>query len=559
MRPREIDMVAMTPSVSLSALTRPRKMEDISVATITDKFSILPQPTFRPISAIPDSDYNRHDYALDIPCILYPASLLFNHTPFNYEDSTFNIPYLHFSNLGLPTDTWHAFQKVLQYERKRKKTIIHSGYYKILQRNIDYWSINNHSHKVSTINGSPQPPRVTAVEAQVDDSYMAEADTDNDRIEDKSMLFNTCQDMPAIFPILKLPITDICFTTGVGTITLQALWDTGALHGNYMTQQTFDRLQHEAVDMVITPCNIRIKLADGITLCDSSFACHLPATFTLANTSHTIELTFNIIKDSTNSIHDVIIGWPAITHELNVTFIELLQSATRYGHSLPTSTVDSVAPDNAFIASIMASINSIWQADDQLFESALPEKTPVTEEELELRGTDDTNYLGDSYDAELTKYTSLIDSQVAPELLSHPGFREFITNVFIHRCVPKEWTGLTGIEPVKMRFREDMPTYFNNTAIPVAFKMKQRFAEATRQYIKYLYTTFSDYGWGHPCFLTPKPNGGWRLVVNFNGSAKDGKQGVNAYIEPPLQLRTKALEALVGFMKKEFLQEPSIK
>ena len=43
------------------------------------------------------------------------------------------------------------------------------------------------SHEVSTINGSPQTPRVKADEARGDNSDMVEADSDKDRIEDKSM------------------------------------------------------------------------------------------------------------------------------------------------------------------------------------------------------------------------------------------------------------------------------------------------------------------------------------------------------------------------------------
>jgi len=446
-------------------------------------------------------------------------SLLFNHVPFYYEKCTFNMPFSQYISLGLPRDAWHNFQEVQYYERKRKKTITHIGFYKILQRKLDTLS-----------------------------------DVNNKEVwdESKTMLFHASADMPATLPPLKLPITDILFTSKVGTITLQALWDTGALHGNYMSQQTYEKLLKEGVCMKISPVKIKILLADGISQCDSTFSCQLPVNFNIESTSHNIDLAFNVINDSTSNIHDVILGWPAITHELNSTFIQLLQSATTYGQLLPTDTMDTSSLNDSFLASVMSSMNAIWQADDELFESALPDKTPVSEEELELRGEDETNYLGDSYEAELTKYATLIDKQITPELLSHPGFREFISNTFIKRCVPREWSGLTDIEPVKMRFRDDMPSYFNNNPIPVAYKMRERFADATKQYIKYLYTTFSDYGWGHPCCLTPKPGGGWRLVVNFNGSAKDGRQGVNAYIEPPFQMRTKAMEALVGFMKKSF-------
>ena len=378
-------------------------------------------------------------------------------------------------------------------------------------------------------------------------------DTVLELLQERSPLFHVLE-TPAVLPIIKPPITSLWITplshhksnTAFKRL-INALWDSGAVNGSYMTEALYNLLLADNLVLNIQGCNIKVTLADGVTTCTCIVRCLINLTITIAGLTTSQHLWFNVIKDTPrNEAQDIIIGWPAIVHELKEEFLRLVETADIHGNKLRDNVPDNV-PVDSFLASIMASVHQVWEADPDLFESAMPEKGEDAPEDLELRSAD-YNYLGDNMVEANKEYDDNIFKNVSEELRNDPAIFNFFSNKFRSCCVKEKWTGLTGVEPVKFNFKPNMPTSFNNVAIPVSYKMRDKFDAATKQYIRYLYTTFSEHGWAHPCFLTPKPGGGWRLVVNFNGSRKDGSQGVNRYIDSPFQLRTKALESLVGFM-----------
>ena len=439
------------------------------------------------------------------------------YTPFHISQSQVNsTPCKHYTYpTSIPTQTNHI-------SKHREHSILsHSEYYKLLLQQQQ----------------AEASPRYTTEQSQL-------FALSTSSVSNASLSTNGISDT-----IIPLPIIDVSFNHASSNekFIFKALLDTGAIDANYSTYYAYSCLQSYGCILEALPIHVIITLADKTSTCSATIKCLCSITIQVNNVSTSTQLWLHVINDTDcNDTHNIIIGWPTLTTSLITPFVTLLLEAKNQSVNTETS------PLLTHLSSLLQESPTLWQADPTLFESLIPDSHETAPEEL-ADITNQINYIGESYEQALLDYQAAVTKQVNPQLLANPKFKNFIENVFVECCVKLEWTGIQGIEPIKMRFTDNMPSTFNNVTIPVPFKMRHTFNKATAQYFKYQYTEVSDTGWAHPCFLTPKPGGGWRLVINYNGSKRDGSSGANAYIQSPSQLRTKAIEALIAFMHTHWL------
>jgi hypothetical protein len=77
-------------------------------------------------------------------------------------------------------------------------------------------------------------------------------------------------------------------------------------------------------------------------------------------------------------------------------------------------------------------------------------------------------YMETGHQEALDLYYSQFETHVEPDFLNHPGVKELLkSELATNRFVPKEWTGLKGFPPLKLRFKETLPDSHPVRARPV--------------------------------------------------------------------------------------------
>lgn len=218
----------------------------------------------------------------------------------------------------------------------------------------------------------------------------------------------------------------------------RALFDTGALHGSYMSQ-TFFKTHKKILSPFVSSVDTCVTLADNKTNIKISSVASLPVSFLdSSDESHSATIRFFIFPMTDN---DLIIGLPDILFSFGSLFFSML-----------SDTIDSV-PSHA-----LSSIPS----------HRLPTIDPWTTPHLDDAPEDiDTpipcnfsyalSFMEMSHDAAVQEYLSLIPSHVHPEFLASTPLLDLLHTKGVRVFVPQNWRGIKA-PPIELQWKEGMPT-----------------------------------------------------------------------------------------------------
>ena len=261
----------------------------------------------------------------------------------------------------------------------------------------------------------------------------------------------------------------------------RALFDTGALCANYISKQFFKEMESRIPVKCVTYERTRVGLADGGTTITSDTRVELTMDFVSSSGVKQRYTGQYVVIDMKGN--DIIIGLPAIVRDMWLFFkgnIEnvvaqqeeklnalqhLDQPCISEEHAIDDddeSEGDWDEPMNFFTSYRV--VNALLEPWSNVFEEEAPEELEVP---LPTQFGDASAFLGKTRAEAIEEYESLFDSHVAPEFREACPIYDLLKDKGQQVFIPTDWTGISGVEPLKLEFKEELPARLKPGARPV--------------------------------------------------------------------------------------------
>jgi hypothetical protein len=257
---------------------------------------------------------------------------------------------------------------------------------------------------------------------------------------------------------------------------IDALFDTGALHGSYISQAYADANQHLLKDFLVKRKN-RVRLADNETVLEVNEAYILSVMFVDAEgTRHVGSVLFWVLPECS---HDMIIGLPAI-----------LRSFSNLHKSMIDKVVDEImakcpelheqdplpAPETALHHLHHLEHGQLAQPWSFVPEEEAPEDAAT---DLPCSFTDALHYMEMAYEDAVQEYLNLFDTHVNREFAEQTKIIDLLTTKGVNVFVPNNWEGIRGVPDIELEFKEGLPDRIKPKARPINPKL---FANAKKEF-----------------------------------------------------------------------------
>lgn len=253
----------------------------------------------------------------------------------------------------------------------------------------------------------------------------------------------------------------------------KALFDSGALHANYISQMFVDK-HKKYLKQLLKPCSGCVKLADNKTVADIKHVIVLPVSFLDGeNKEHSAVLEFCVFDTSGN---DIIIGLPSIIQHFSCLFKHMIDRAV----SLYVNPISILTRKKKHT---LAALSKIYPWSSPIAEDA-PEDVAT---ELPSSFPDALHYMEMSTEEALKEYYDLIPSHVAEEFRNGTKIEELLRTKGANVFVPQNWNGINRLEPLELKWRDGMPLSLKPRARPVNPKLYQHAKKEFERLSKYFY------------------------------------------------------------------------
>ena len=288
----------------------------------------------------------------------------------------------------------------------------------------------------------------------------------------------------------------------------KSLFDTGALHGSYIST-TFVDSHIEHLRRFMIPCQASVTLADNKTVVTISNRITLTVCF-IDNDGHQhrAQICFNVFDTSGN---DMIIGLPNIIAHFSVLHKHMIDSAVAKFSPPP----------------VHADISQINQAEQVavLPWTVLPSELEAPEDmqtDLPCAFPEPLHYMEMTHEQALQEYFDLIPTQVSAEFRKSNSIEQLLRTKGSKVFVPQNWNGINGVVPLKLRWREGLPTSMKPRARPVNPKLYEHAKKEFDRLCQYFYVP-SDSPIASCLVIAPKAT---KPFIRFCGDYV----GINKYI-----------------------------
>jgi hypothetical protein len=256
-------------------------------------------------------------------------------------------------------------------------------------------------------------------------------------------------------------------TMSAAAVKAAALFDTGAVHGSYISQKWVEK-HRAALQPFIVQCKCRVKLADNETQIDIDEYAILTVTFQgLGSNKFVGSARFWILKSCS---HDMIVGLPAILTDYLQLHKDMLESAFSAGSRGPSQ-----------LNLIEGDIKQPWSVQQ---ETEAPEDLDTP---LPCSFSWVLHYMEMSHDDALKEYHDLLDTHVDKEFSAATPILQLLRDEGVKAFVPQNWDGIKGIPPIELRWKDGLPASLKPRARPVNPRL---FEDAQREFnrlLKYFY------------------------------------------------------------------------
>ena len=225
----------------------------------------------------------------------------------------------------------------------------------------------------------------------------------------------------------------------------RVLFDTGALQSNYIDSD-FVSLNPIQFLPITTFVDHSVRLGDNITTIHLDRTVRVTASFTDSkNNIHTAEIECSVLKMPGTHM---IIGLPSILFTFFDFFVDMLHHARaslKIKHRIPSDILQFFSPPS----------DCIHPWNTQPFPEAKEETD--TPEPCSFRGP--LHFLNNTHAESVKEYHDLFATHLSPDFVAAvPELIAYMkSNIVESVFVPKQWTGITGVEPLKLVFADTLP------------------------------------------------------------------------------------------------------
>jgi len=296
-----------------------------------------------------------------------------------------------------------------------------------------------------------------------------------------------------------------------------ALFDSGALHGSYVSKELVDR-NRSKLSRWIQKVHGAVKLGDNVTTVNVDEVLIAVVDFQL-DSGERIAKRIKLVVWPMPGL-DMIIGLPHIVRHFMKLFVEMLNNVK-----------DRIVPDGLKV------LMNPWSTD---LEVAAPEDEDTP---LPCSFTGPLHYLSVSRDQALLEYTDMFEKHIDPEFARRTNIKEFLlTEEAISVFVPVKWEGIKGMPPLELDFKETLPDNMRPRARPVNPRLYEHAKTEFERLMTYFYVG-SDSPIASPLVIAPKAT---KPFIRFCGDYIEINKHVKIghYPIPKVQ---HALEKAAGF------------
>ncbi len=249
---------------------------------------------------------------------------------------------------------------------------------------------------------------------------------------------------------------DVHFNNGQNVTLNDILFDTGALHGNYVSLSWFNDHKANLDGHLVTTATSKVKLADNKTIVPIYNVVQLSLTFT-GNDGQAYHLsdTFSVIDTTTS----MIIGLPAIVTQLGTYFQNIISDAI---DNFSSQNCMNLAQSNVEVE-VEAHVEvppwtTISVNDDAPEDLSTP---------LPCAFTEALHFMEVSYDQAKQDFIDLIPSHVSPEFSQSTPIVDLLMTKGLDVFIPRNWKGVQGVPPLKLEWQPNAPTFMKPKAWPI--------------------------------------------------------------------------------------------
>ena len=276
---------------------------------------------------------------------------------------------------------------------------------------------------------------------------------------------------------------------------VKVLCDTGALSANYVAADLIKRLKSKLDDKQLFKTKCRVTLADSKTVKNIDTGVKLKLVLQ-DHKAHTYEYTgdFFVIDMKKN---DIIVGLPALTGRLHGFMQALLEKANQD----QTTTIEQEDQLHAL------DLDSPFPKEEDTeypWKNCKDEEAPEEQDsELPVNFKEALTFLSKPREEAIKDFEELLDKRVSDELKANTPIIDYLKTDALKAFVPTEWTGINGIEPLKLVWRDSLPLKMKPKARPINPRLWECSEKEFRRLCGYFYEA-SRSPWASCLVVAPK-------------------------------------------------------
>jgi hypothetical protein len=324
-----------------------------------------------------------------------------------------------------------------------------------------------HKYLSDILNNSKFKPK-PAIMRRPDSLGAITSGDSNADVQVEALLNNSVFDDSPEFSLAKAVHREgkIVPTDGEFVVVPDVLFDTGALHGSYISRRLSYKNRH-----LLKPFRInrktRVRLADNKTLVEIDEAYMLCVVFKDdAGREHSGSALFWVLDDCS---HDMIVGLPAIIRS----FSELHKQ---------------------MIDSVVGSLNSVTDSSAQypwrmVREEEAPEDAAT---DLPVNFSYQLHYMEMPYEEAQKEFIALFETHVCKEFAEQTDIIKLLMDKGVNVFIPQNWEGIKGVPDIELDWREGLPDRVKPRPRPINPKLYGNAKNEYDRLSKYFYRDSSS-------------------------------------------------------------------
>jgi len=331
----------------------------------------------------------------------------------------------------------------------------------------------------STNNSKHVNPKASQLHNLEHENDPEESIEDIDNSIDQQLYNICCMQFPEIGSTIQSAVyreADIEIPNGPCVHIPKVLFDTGALHANYISQQ-FVEQHRQLLETCIQPKRARVKMADSKTtvVIDEIVTLGLIFTDNTGN-KYNIREQFCVMPIGSN---DMIIGLPTILFKLLGLFFEMLSEVAEE-HTQKISNISQVSINATKDSGEPHTLKPPWTS--RLQEAPEDENTPNPSS---FSGP--LNFLDKPHSEVVAEYVAMFDTHVSPAFAEATPVLELLRTKGQRVFAPSEWLGISGIDPLALEVHPDMPRSIKPRSRPINPKLYDNARTEFQRLRRYFY------------------------------------------------------------------------